>query len=146
MCVAGMKRGPCPTILYSFFTKLNEEALLKVSLKNLHLFQSYPFFKNTAFSKMALKIYQKLKNLIFFCIHGNHFYMGFQWYIACFDTFNIPWEIEAFTAVKFHSSPTVCSGGHFCFNKTYFSYKMPIFTRAWHKVKVLPLQILSCTK
>ena len=66
MCVAGMKRGPCPTILYSFFTKLNEEALLKVSLKNLHLFQSYPFFKNTAFSKMALKIYQKLKNLIFF--------------------------------------------------------------------------------
>ena len=110
MCVAGMKRGPCPTILYSFFTKLNEEALLKVSLKNLHLFQSYPFFKNTAFSKMALKIYQKLKNLIFFCIHGNHFYTGFQWYIACFDTFNIPWEIEAFTAVKFHSSPTVNNG------------------------------------
>ena len=40
MCVAGMKRGPCPTILYSFFTKLNEEALLKVSLKNLYWFQS----------------------------------------------------------------------------------------------------------
>ena len=113
MCVAGMKRGPCPTILYSFFTKLNEEALLKVSLKNLHLFQSYPFFKNTAFSKMALKIYQKLKNLIFFCIHGNHFYTGFQWYIACFDTFNIPWEIEAFTAVKFHSSPTVLASPRF---------------------------------
>ena len=83
--------------------------MLKVSLKNFHPFQSYPFFKNTAFSKMALKIYQKLKNLIFFCIHGYHFYMGFQWYIACFDTFNIPWEIEAFTTVKFHSSPTVPS-------------------------------------
>ena len=62
MGVAGMKWGPRPPILYSFFRELNEEALLKVSLKNLHLFQSYPFFKNTTFSKMALKIYQKLKN------------------------------------------------------------------------------------
>ena len=123
-----MKRGPCPTILYSFFTKLNEEALLKVSLKNLHLFQSYPFFKNTAFSKMALKIYQKLKNLIFFCIHGNHFYTGFQWYIACFDTFNIPWEIETFTAVKFHSSPTVAHVCTFTQPKIcppFHSYKIP---------------------
>ena len=100
MGVAGMKWGPRPPILYSFFRELNEEALLKVSLKNLHLFQSYPFFKNTTFSKMALKIYQK------FCIHGNHFYRAFQWFV-CFGTLSIPSEIEAFTAVKFHSPPTV---------------------------------------
>ena len=42
--------------------KLDEEGLLKVSHKNFHLFQSYPFFKNAVFSKMALKIEQKLKN------------------------------------------------------------------------------------
>ena len=80
--------------------------MLKVSLKNLSV-SKLQFFKNTAFSKMALKIYQKLKNLIFFWIHGKHFYMGFQWYIECFDTFSIPWEIEAFTSVKFHLPPTV---------------------------------------
>ncbi len=60
--VAGMKQGPSPPILYSFFMKLNEKGLLKVSLKNFHPFQSYPFFKNTAFSKMGLKMKQKLKN------------------------------------------------------------------------------------
>ena len=38
--VAGMKRGPCPLILHSFFMEPNEEALLKVSLKNFHWFQS----------------------------------------------------------------------------------------------------------
>ena len=107
MGVACMKWGPRPPILYSFFRELNEEALRKVSLKNLHLFQSYLFFKNTNFSKMALKIYQKLKNLNFFCIHGGHFYRAFQCYIACFGTLSIPSEIEAFTAVKSHSPPTV---------------------------------------
>ena len=56
---------------------------------------------------MSLEIYQKLKNLNFFCIHGTHFYRAFQWYIACFGTLSIPSEIEAFTAVKFHSPPTV---------------------------------------
>ena len=30
------------------------------------------------------------------------------------------------------------SGVHFCFDKTYFSYKTLIFTREWHKIKVLP--------
>ena len=40
MGVAGMKRGPCPLILHSFFMEPNEEALLKVSLKNFHWFQS----------------------------------------------------------------------------------------------------------
>ena len=44
MGVAGMKQGPHLTILFSFFTKRNEEALLKASLKNIHLFQSYQFF------------------------------------------------------------------------------------------------------
>ena len=87
MGVAGMKWSPRPPILYSFFRELKEEALLKVSLKNLHFFQSYSFFKNTNFSKMALKIYQKLKNLNFFAFMvGNHFYRAFQWYIACFGT------------------------------------------------------------
>ena len=48
MGVAGMKRGPRPPILYSFFRELNEEALLKVSLKNLCWFQGYKtlIFKN----------------------------------------------------------------------------------------------------
>ena len=39
--MAGLKRGPCPPSLHSFFMELNEEALLKVSLKNLYWFQSY---------------------------------------------------------------------------------------------------------
>ena len=45
--VACMKRGPCPLILHSFFMEPNEEALLKVSLKNFHWFQSYktPLFQ-----------------------------------------------------------------------------------------------------
>ena len=43
MGVGGMKRGSRPPILLSYFTKLNEQALLKVSLKNIHLFQSYTF-------------------------------------------------------------------------------------------------------
>ena len=56
MVVLGIKQGPRPPILHSFFMKLDEEGLLKISLKNFHSFQSYPFFKNAIFSKMALKI------------------------------------------------------------------------------------------
>ena len=50
MGIAYIKWGPCPPILYWCFMKLNEEDLLKVSLKNLHpnkssksvLFQKWP--------------------------------------------------------------------------------------------------------
>ena len=30
-----------------------------------------------------------LKNVIFLCIHGHHFYTGRQWYIACFENLSI---------------------------------------------------------
>ena len=56
MDMAGIKWEPYPPILHSFFMKLGEEGLLKVSLKNFNPFQSYPLFKNTAFSKMGLKM------------------------------------------------------------------------------------------
>ena len=84
MGVAGMKQGPRPPIFYSFFRELNEKALLKVSLKNLHLFQSYQFLKNMNFSKMAPKNLPKVEKFDFFSIQGNHFYKAFQWYIECF--------------------------------------------------------------
>ena len=107
MGMAGMKWRPHPSILYSFFTKLNEETLLKISIKILHLFQKLPIFQKHDFFKNGPKNLPKVEKLKFFCIHGTHFYRAFQWYIACFGTLSIPSEIEAFTAVKFHSPPTV---------------------------------------
>ena len=69
MGMVGSKRGACPPIMYSFFMNFNEEALLKVSLKNLHWFQSYksPLFKNCP--KKLIKV----ENFIFFFILGNNF-------------------------------------------------------------------------
>ena len=52
MGVAGLKWGPCPPILYSFFRELNKEALLKVTpqkssfVSKLPIFQKHEFFKN----------------------------------------------------------------------------------------------------
>ena len=62
MGVIGIKQAPRPTISYSFFMKIDEEGLLKVSIKNFHPYQNYPFFKNAVFSKIE----------IFLCILGNH--------------------------------------------------------------------------
>lgn len=62
MGVAGIKWGPYPSTRHSFSINLNEEALLKVSFKNIDEFQSCPFFKTTFFSKRALKFQKFFKN------------------------------------------------------------------------------------
>ena len=51
MGVAGIKWGPCPFTIPPFLVILNEEALLKVSFKNIDWFQICQFSKTTAFSK-----------------------------------------------------------------------------------------------
>ena len=66
MGVVGIKQGPRQAILYSFFMKLDEEGLLKVSLKNSDPFQSYQFFKNAVFFKNGLKNLTKVEKLEFF--------------------------------------------------------------------------------
>ena len=45
MGVAGIKRLPCPSKIGSFSWKLNGEALLKVSFKNVDQFQKYKALK-----------------------------------------------------------------------------------------------------
>ena len=62
MGMTGIKRWPCPSIIPSFLVNLNEEALLKVSFKNIDWFQICPFSKTTAFSKKGPKNQQNLKN------------------------------------------------------------------------------------
>jgi hypothetical protein len=62
MGVAGIKWGPYPSTIHSFSINLNEEALLKVSLKNAYWFQICPFSKTNAFSKEGPKNQQILKN------------------------------------------------------------------------------------
>ena len=69
MDMAGMKKGVCPFIMYSFFMNFNEEALLKVSLKNIHWFQKC----KTHFSKNCPKKLTKVENFICFFIFGNNF-------------------------------------------------------------------------
>ena len=61
MGVAGMKQGPRPPILLSFFTKLNEEALLKVSLKNIHRFKVAHFLKILVFENRPKNLTKKRK-------------------------------------------------------------------------------------
>ena len=73
MGVAGIKWGPYPSTIHSFSINLNEEALLKVSFKNIDKFQSCPFSKTTFFSKRALKVQIFLKNQNFFFISGRNF-------------------------------------------------------------------------
>ena len=73
MGVAGIKWGPYPSTIHSFSINLNEEALLKVSFKNIDKFQSCPFSKTTFFSKRALKVQNFLKNQNFFFISGRNF-------------------------------------------------------------------------
>ena len=55
MGVAGIKWGQRSSTIPPFLLNLNEEALLKVSFKNIDWFQICPFSKTTAFSKKALK-------------------------------------------------------------------------------------------
>ena len=66
MGVAGIKWGPYPSTIHSFSINLNEEALLKVSFKNIDKFQSCPFSKTTFFSKRALKVQKFFEKLDFF--------------------------------------------------------------------------------
>ena len=62
MVGASIKQEPRPSTIPSFLVNLNEEALLKVSFKNIDLFQICPFSKTTAFSKKGPKNQQNLKN------------------------------------------------------------------------------------
>ena len=81
MGIAGIKWWPCLSTIPSFSVNINEEAFLKVSLKNIDWFQ---IWKNYFFQK-GPKNKQILKNLKFFFLH---FYLHFQWYIVCFHTNN----------------------------------------------------------
>lgn len=62
MGVAGMKWRPHLSILYLFFTKLNEETLLKVSLKNLHFVSKLPIFQKHWFFNNGPKNLKKVEN------------------------------------------------------------------------------------
>ena len=73
MGVAGIKWEPYPSTIHSFSINLNEEALLKVSSKNIDQFQSCPFSKTTFFSKRALKVKIFFEKLEFFFISGRNF-------------------------------------------------------------------------
>ena len=66
MSIAGIKQWPCPSIILSFLVNLNEEALLKVSFKNIDRFQICPLSKTTAFSKKGPKNQPILKTQNFF--------------------------------------------------------------------------------
>lgn len=78
MCMAGIKWGPYPSTIHSFSNNLNEEAILKVSFKNIDKFQSCLFSKTSFFSKRALKVQNFLKNQNFFFISGWNFIVLFN--------------------------------------------------------------------
>ena len=63
---AGIKWGQRSSTIPPFLMNLNEEALLKVSFKNIDWFQICPFSKTTAFSKKALKTNKFWKIQFFF--------------------------------------------------------------------------------
>ena len=65
MGVAGIKWGQRSSTIPPFLLNLNEEALLKVSFKNIDWFQICPFSKTTAFSKKALKNNKFKKKIAF---------------------------------------------------------------------------------
>ena len=88
MGVAGIKWGQCSSTIPPFLMNLNEEALLKVSFKNIDWFQICPFSKTTVFSKKALKTKKFWKIQNFFLHFWWQFYRAFQWYIVCFHTFS----------------------------------------------------------
>ena len=50
--VVGIKQLPCPSKIASFSGKLNEEALLKVSFKNIDWFQKYKALKSKIIKKV----------------------------------------------------------------------------------------------
>ena len=51
MGVAGIKWGPYPSTIPRFLMNLNEEALLKVSFKNIDRFQKYKALKSKIVKK-----------------------------------------------------------------------------------------------
>ena len=63
MGVAGIKWGPYPSTIHSFSINLNEEALLKVSLKNIDSFKVAHFPKPLFFKKgpKSPKFFEKLE-------------------------------------------------------------------------------------
>ena len=73
MGVAGIKWGLYPSTIYSFSIILNEEALLKVSFKNIDKFQSCPFSKTTFFYKKGPEIPKHFEKLEYFFISGRNF-------------------------------------------------------------------------
>ena len=111
MGMAGIKWGQRSSTIPPFFMNFNEEALLKVSFKNIDWFQICPFSKTTAFSKKALKtnkFWKIQKNVLHF---WWQFYRAFQWYIVCFHTFSGCWYTEGNVfAVKSHMELRNISG------------------------------------
>ena len=73
MGVAGIKWGQRSSTIPPFLMNLNEEALMKVSFKNIDWFQICTFSKTTGFLKKALKTNKFWKIQIFFCISGGNF-------------------------------------------------------------------------
>ncbi len=71
MDVAGITQLPCPSKIASFSGYLNEEALLKVSFKNIDRFQKYKALKSKIVKKhnfirkMALKKNFPLQSFVF---------------------------------------------------------------------------------
>ena len=107
MGMAGIKWGQRSSTIPPFLMNLNEEALLKVSFKNIDWFQICPFSKTTAFSKKALKTNKFWKIQNFFLHFWWQFYRAFQWYIVCFHTFSGCWYTEGNVNVKSHLHTTV---------------------------------------
>ena len=62
MGVAGIKQLPCPSQIASFSRNLNGEALLKVSLKNIDLFQKYKALKSKVVKKAQFHKENGIKN------------------------------------------------------------------------------------
>ena len=54
MRLAGIKWGPYPSTIHSFSINLNEEAILKVSFKNIDWFQKYKALKSKIVKKAQL--------------------------------------------------------------------------------------------
>ena len=98
--------GVMPIHYTLFLVNVNEEALLKISFKNIDWFQICPFSKTTAFSKKALKT-NKFWKIQFFFHFWWQFYRAFQWYIVCFHTFSGCWYTEGNVNVKSHLHTTV---------------------------------------
>ena len=103
MGIAGIKWEPYPSTIHSYSINLNEEAVLKVSFKNIDKFQSCPFSKTTFFFKKGPKSSKKFEKFHFWL----EFCRAFQWYIVCLNTLSGYRSTEGNIAVSFQLATTV---------------------------------------